>query len=636
MRLYQQLVLFMLAATVLPLAIVGFWLLRQSEAELSRRIGAEQRALADAAAETSAAQMMGAVNALSRSAELVQWSGLSPEEAHGALSLLYQQSALVSAVLLTGLPGDGEPVFQAAGGGGHPPFDPEVGKARLTGAIPLGSLGPGSRGQVALSPAYPASGGGAAVAVAIKLEEVQARFAIAELGLSTLEASLRARAGSGGRVDLVDGGGRVIATSAPSGALTPLDPRLWAAVKANLSGATTQSFGVDLDARALVAAARVPESLGLFAVVSIDERVALAPVRALRRTVLLSIGAALGILLVLGLAFTRRLNSRLRKVTEGAEAFSRGELSKRIPVDGADELADLSGTFNRMGAELEAARARLLKWNDDLKRAVDEATAELRSAQEKLLEAQKLAAVGQLGAGVAHEINNPLCGILGNAQLLMLDRAEGDPDFATLRKIEQSAKRCKDITQNLLRFSQSQGPADLRPTDLNALIRDAAEASGRVSSGDGVTVAMTLEKGPLMVSGDPAQLTQMAGALFTNARTAMMKSLTKELSIASRREGDEVVLEVRDSGKGIKPEHVKRIFEPFFTTKDVWSNIGLGLSVAYRVLTEHHGRIEVETEVGRGSTFTVRLPKYTSDARKSGPQSGKPLNVGGQGVGIVG
>jgi signal transduction histidine kinase len=636
MKLYQQLVLFMLAVTVLPLAIVGFWLLRQSEAELSRRIGAEERAVASAAAESSAAQLMGAVNALSRSAELVNWAELTPDETRGGLSLLYQQSPLVSAVMLVGGAGDAPPVFQAAGGGGHPAFDAASGVGPLTAAIAVGTLQRGGKGQVALSPAYAGSKGGAAVAVAIKLDDAGARFVLAELGLSAVEAGLGERAAAGGRLDLVDGGGRVIASSTGAGALAPLDPRLWAEVKARLTGASSQSFSVALDANALVAAVRVPESLGLFVVASVDERVALAPVRALRRTVLGSIGAALGLLLLLGLVFTRRLNARLRVVTEGAEAFSRGELAKRLPVEGADELADLSETFNRMGAELEASRARLLKWNDDLKKAVDDATADLRAAQEKLVEAQKLAAVGQLGAGVAHEINNPLCGILGNAQLLMLDRAEGDPDFATLRKIELSAKRCKEITQNLLRFSQSQGPADLRPTDLNAVVRDALEVSQKQAAGDGVVLAVHLGAGPLVVSGDPGQLAQVAQALLTNARTAMLKSARKLLTVSTRRVGDELVLEVKDTGKGILPENVKRIFEPFFTTKDVWSNIGLGLSVAYRVLNEHHGRVEVATEVGQGSTFTVRLPKPSTSARKAEGPAPAPFAAGGRGTGIAG
>jgi len=297
----------------------------------------------------------------------------------------------------------------------------------------------------------------------------------------------------------------------------------------------------------------------------------------------------------------------------------------RLPVTGEDELTDLSETFNRMGSELQAARARLERWNDDLRMEVERATADLREAQAQLLEAQKMAAVGQLGAGVAHEINNPLAGILGNTQLLMLERAESDADFETLKKIEQSAKRCKDITQNLLRFSQQQQQRpQLRPVDLNAVVRDACAVLGGQLGGEGVTLQAQLHEGPLMVQGDSAQLAQTLQALVANARTAMIKSTQKELGITTREEGDNVLLEIRDTGKGIKPEHLPRIYEPFFTTKDVWSNVGLGLSMAYRVMTDHKGRIDVATEVGKGTAFTLKIPKLGSANSPGATPTGAP------------
>jgi signal transduction histidine kinase len=223
-----------------------------------------------------------------------------------------------------------------------------------------------------------------------------------------------------------------------------------------------------------------------------------------------------------------------------------------------------------------------------------------------------MAAIGQLGAGVAHEINNPLAGILGNTQLLMLDRPEEDPDFETLKKIEQMAKRCKDITQNLLRFSQAREKGQLRPMDLNAVVRDAFSLSDNQTRGEGIAVVVKLQPGPLMVQGDPGHVSQVVLAMMQNARTAMMKSPVKELKIATRAEGANAVVEITDTGKGISPEHLPRIYDPFFTTKDVWTNVGLGLSVAYRVISEHQGKIDVATEVGRGSTFTVRIPRLPS------------------------
>ncbi|HET9452541.1 MAG TPA: ATP-binding protein, partial [Aggregicoccus sp.] len=279
------------------------------------------------------------------------------------------------------------------------------------------------------------------------------------------------------------------------------------------------------------------------------------------------------------------------------------------PVRGEDELSALGATFNRMGEELQAARARLLRWNDDLRVRVDEATAELRAAQAQLVEAQKLAAIGQLGAGVAHEINNPLAGILGNAQLMLLDRTEADPDFESLRKIEQSAKRCKEITQNLLRFSQQRERAELRPMDLNAAVRDALGLAHNELRGDGVSLQLELSAAPVRVRADPGHLAQVLLHLLSNARTAMLRAPHKRLTLRTGEARGQGFLQVEDTGKGISPEHLPRIFEPFFTTKDVWSNVGLGLSVVYRVVQEAGGRVDVETQVGKGSRFTLRLPR---------------------------
>jgi C4-dicarboxylate-specific signal transduction histidine kinase len=261
-----------------------------------------------------------------------------------------------------------------------------------------------------------------------------------------------------------------------------------------------------------------------------------------------------------------------------------------------------------MGAELEAARARLLRWNDDLRAKVDEAMAELKTAQVQLLEAQKLAAVGQLGAGVAHELNNPLAGILGYVQLMLMSRNESDADLDTLRKIELSAKRCKEITQNLLRFSQQRARADLRSVDLNSLVRDALSLTELQMKAEGITLALELSP-PVRVLADPGHASQVLLALLSNARTAMLKTSSKVLTIRTGEREGRGFLEVEDTGKGILPEHRHRVFEPFFTTKDVWSNVGLGLSVAYRIVSEAGGTIDMRSEVGKGSCFTVLLTK---------------------------
>ncbi len=611
MRLYQQLMLFMLAATVLPLAVVGFLLLSRAEAELAGRIVTEQRLLAAATAEAVSTQLLETVDALARSAELIDWERATPDEVRGGLSLLYGQSPTVSAVLQLDAEGNslGLPVFQADGAGGHPGFEPAAAEV-LARAVPVQALRRGTKGQAALGRAYAhGPSGRAAVAVAVKLGDGEsAPYALAEIVFTGLEQLLERRGGEHpGRIDLVDAGGRVLASSLPERRLRPLESALASWLES--AGPPVRSTRLEADTLMRVSAARVAESLGFDVVVSVDEAVALAPVHAMRRTVLVSIALSLGVLLGVGAFFTRRLNRRLAEVVRGAESFGRGELHVRVRVEGEDELSELASTFNHMGAELESARARLMTWNDELKARVDEATAELKAAQAQLVEAQKLAAVGQLGAGVAHEINNPLAGILGNTQLLLMDRDDKDPDFETLRKIELSARRCKEITQNLLRFSQQRAQPALRPVELGSVARDALSLTEHQIKEEGISLDCEWGSPPVKVKADPGHLSQVVLALVSNARTAMLKSERKQLTLRTGERDGRGFLEVEDSGKGISPEHRPRIFEPFFTTKDVWSNVGLGLSVAWRVVSEAGGTIDVRTEEGQGSCFTVWLPK---------------------------
>ncbi|WP_164000828.1 sensor histidine kinase [Pyxidicoccus caerfyrddinensis] len=614
MRLYQQLVLFMLAATVLPLAAVGFLLLSRAEAELAARIDAEQRSQASATAEAVGTSLMEVVDALARSAELFDWQTATDAETAGGLRLLYGQSPAVSAVLKLDAQGRpvGTPVFRAQALDGHPAFQAD-GLERLVHSVPVQPLRGGGKGQAALGTAYVhGDDGRAAVAVVVKLAEGEgAPYALAEVVFTPLETVLQRRAAGGlGRIDLVDEDRRVLASSEPARRMTVLAPELTAHLvtpTAPLPDAV-RSFRVESPARR-VSVARVPQGLRFDVVVEVDEATALAPVSAMRRTVLLSIGATFIVLLGIGALFTRRLNRRLADVVEGAEAYGRGELDKRVTVRGQDELSELATTFNRMGAELESARARLMRWNDDLRTRVDEATTDLKAAQAQLLEAQKLAAVGQLGAGVAHEINNPLAGILGNVQLLMLDRGASDPDLGTLQKIEQSAKRCKEITQNLLRFSQQRERAELRPVDLNAVVRDALSLTEHQTRSEGITLVTELKQGLGRVRADPGHLSQVVLALLSNARTAMLKTPVKRLTLRTGERDGRAFFEVEDTGKGISPDIRPRIFEPFFTTKDVWSNVGLGLSVVWRVVTEAQGTIDVRSEAGQGACFTVTVPK---------------------------
>jgi len=405
-----------------------------------------------------------------------------------------------------------------------------------------------------------------------------------------------------------EGGGAWLAGTralVASRAAPPLADAARAAVLARLGPGRAGALDHE---RTVLAWAPVGRGTGLGVLVGAPAGVAYAPILAVRRIAVA--GSALLVVAVLALSFlvARRTTAGLARFDAAARALGAGDLSIRLHVEGRDEFASAATTFNAMAEELGGARARLERWNEDLQREVDLRTRELREAHAQLAETQKLAAIGQLGAGVAHEINNPLTGILGNAQLLLealpKDHAEREP----LEKIEALARRCRDITQKLLRFSQQRAEPDFREVDPNRVVLDALSlAEGHVRAA-GIEVDVALGSSLPAVRGDPGHLAHVVLNLVANARTACLGKAGAGIRVSTREDGGVVAIAVQDGGKGIAPEHLPRIFEPFFTTKDQWSNVGLGLSVSFRIVAEHGGRIDVESRVGEGSTFTVRLP----------------------------
>jgi len=605
-RLSQKLVLFVLAAAIAPLSLGGFWLLRSAEVELAARLEREQRALAAAAAEAAGTQVSGALDGLAQAATLIDWQKASADEAQGGLRLLAGQSALLVAAALVDPP-RAEPVPMLAGLDGRPSV--VTTREQLTAPLPLATLAAyGEKGLVALGPMQDSPGGPwLPAAIQVGPKDPQSPMLALALTLAPLDEWLVAHASPLTTLEIVDGDGRVVASSAWHQKVKQASAERLEALRA---GQALSIRGTEQ-----VATAPVPGRLGLSALVSVPLSEARAPVLALRRSVLAGLGIVAALLVVVALGFVRALTRRLEAVAAVARDFGKGELSKRVEVEGADELAELAETFNAMGAELEVSRAKLLRWNDELKQKVEEALADLKAAQAQLLETQKLAAIGQLGAGVAHEINNPLVGILGNAQLLLMDHPEGDADFSLLKQIEDGARRCREITQNLLRFSQTKGEVTLAPIDLVPVVRQ-------------------LPAEPVRVDGDAEQLKQVLAQLCNNARTAMAASPQKVLTVSVRAVDGGAVLEVTDTGKGIAPEHLARVFEPFFTTKDVWSNIGLGLSVVYRVVDEHQGTISVASPPGAGARFTITLKAAgTTKPREKTEPTWRSYGGVGQGVG---
>ena len=232
-----------------------------------------------------------------------------------------------------------------------------------------------------------------------------------------------------------------------------------------------------------------------------------------------------------------------------------------------------------------------------------------REIARRMLDTEKMAAVGQLAGGVAHEINNPLGGILAFSQLMKRDQGRSEQDVESLDLIEESALRCKRIVESLLRFARKSRDENRHRFDLSRCVDDAAYLfRAQLKGAPKAHLEMKLASGLPEVHGDPAHLGQVVLNLLQNALQALPEGVGT-IAVETGQAGEEhCFFRVSDTGTGIAPEHLPHLFEPSFTTKPPGEGTGLGLAIAYRIVHDHGGEFQVETEVGRGSSFTVTFP----------------------------
>jgi PAS domain S-box-containing protein len=229
-----------------------------------------------------------------------------------------------------------------------------------------------------------------------------------------------------------------------------------------------------------------------------------------------------------------------------------------------------------------------------------------RRIAEQLRQSEKLAALGELVAGVAHELNNPLAGISAFAQLLLEEELSAD-QRESARLIKREADRAVSVIRDLLLFSRKAGPSTV-PVDINGLVQLTLRLRAYSLRSSGVTTETQLDPALPEVAGDDQKLQQVILNLIVNAEYAMRRTATKQLLVRTTHEGDSVVTEVSDTGTGMSDETLQRVFEPFFTTKPAGEGTGLGLSVSYGIIEAHGGTITVESIAGRGTTFRITLP----------------------------
>jgi two-component system NtrC family sensor kinase len=336
-----------------------------------------------------------------------------------------------------------------------------------------------------------------------------------------------------------------------------------------------------------------------------------------RQMVVGLVTTALAILALVGLLAWRMVLRPVRRLTYAASLVTDGDLSARVPVSSSDEIGELSEGWNKMVSQLDLAQGELEKWGHKLEKRVEEKTEELEQAHQRMVLVEKMASLGKLAAVVAHEINNPLTGIstyarllrrkLSNQETATAETQKGETE-KVLKLIEDEAVRCGNIVKNLLLFSRTPG-ARFSEEEIPPLLDRCVMLVRHRAELEEIELRLNVEENLPRISCDASQIQQMILALAMNALEATPPSGYVALGAKSDIEGDGVVLEVSDNGRGIPPENLDKIFEPFFSTKEEVTQVGLGLSVVYGIINRHHGHVEVQSTPGAGTTFSIRLPR---------------------------
>jgi two-component system NtrC family sensor kinase len=314
-----------------------------------------------------------------------------------------------------------------------------------------------------------------------------------------------------------------------------------------------------------------------------------------RETVLAFLAITLlGTLVSMMLAYllSKRISVPIKKLAVASQEIAAGNLEATVNVTSNDEISDLAEAYNSMASALKQRDEQLKEFT-----------------KSKIMESERLALIGQLAANVAHELNNPLQGIVTYSHLL-LEKMPSDASEKTassLHRIVTQANRCRDIIRGLLDFSRQRKP-DTTICDINAVIQECVTFVENQASFQNIEFNELLETDMSMTVVDPSQMQQVFLNMIINAAEAMEDGGTLTLETRSNLTENSIEISITDTGYGIPEEHFAKLFDPFFTTKEVGHGTGLGLAISYGIIKEHGGEISVESKVGEGSTFLIRLP----------------------------
>lgn len=315
--------------------------------------------------------------------------------------------------------------------------------------------------------------------------------------------------------------------------------------------------------------------------------------------------------IVIGVLVTILIIRPIRKITGGLEEIAAGNLNYRIKLRSKDEFGDMAMQFNEMSQKLNEAYKEIKEWNETLNSKIEEKTDELKNVYAGIIQVEKLASLGKLSATVAHELNNPLAGILNYSKLIVkkLVKLQRDSEFediiSYLKLITEESERCGGIVKDLLLFSH-RGDEQNNYTSLAEIITKAEMLINHHLEINKIKLEKVLPNEPVIVHGNPQKIQQVLLSLLINAIEAMSSGGTIKIKVET--DGDTISIRIIDQGSGIAEKDLPHIFEPFYSTKDAVRGTGLGLSVVYGIIHAHAGNVEVEETSDRGTTILITLP----------------------------
>ena len=594
MSFRARLFAFLALTGVLPVALLGWLSFSLHRAEVERTVSRAQVAVAAEAARNVERTVASAVDGLRLSVGALPLAQLSDAELASVLRIPYRQLPAVGAVALLG--NDGKLLAPAV-------YEPDAQKpdafsdADLQALLRHAPLALAEQAGTALGLPYRGSTGTTRLPVALRLDRV--RFLAAEMSLKEIASRLSQLPGT---AFLAGQGGVALAGLSE---LSPDESQLTGAVVA--SRAPLARLVRRADQSEWLAAAAPVGGMGWAVGVAQPASAAFSGAVRVRDYTIFWAAVALLLTALLGALLARGLSQPVRELSQGVSALAEGRYDQTVQVDTRDELGQLAEGFNQMAREIRRRDEEIRAWNAELQQRVEHRTAELKMAQDQILRTRRLAAIGSLGAGIAHELNNPLTAVAGLISLARKQLGESSPHSDTLKQALEQARRVSKIVGDLRQFAEQERTHGGRRFPLSQPVQSALDLYAEELREKRIDVRQELKDGLREAQGDPVQIQQVVAHLVQNAIAAMPEGGELRIGLSDVA-GDALKLTVSDSGKGIPTEMRERIFDPFFTTKDGSAGVGLGLSISHSIVEAHHGKLLVDSAPGRGATFTVLLP----------------------------